>query len=196
MRLLFASNNVDKLHEIRKIMLLSYEIVSLNDVGFTEELPETGTTLEANAMQKAKYVFDKINPAYIGAGCFADDTGLEVDALNGNPGVYSARYAGMNKNANDNIQKLLNELKGKQNRNAQFRTVIAGIINGKEIFCEGVIKGEILQAKKGENGFGYDPVFKPHGYNCSFAEMTLEEKNKVSHRAIAIGKFIEALRKL
>lgn len=189
MKLVFASNNVHKLTEIRKIILYCYEVLSLKDVGCTEELPETKHTLEENALQKAKYVFEKYH-----VNCFADDTGLEVEALNCKPGVYSARYAGENKNSDDNITKLLQELKDETNRKAQFRTVIAAVINGKEYLSEGIVKGEILKEKKGENGFGYDPVFKPDGFDCSFAEMTLEEKNKISHRSRALAKFVEIIK--
>lgn len=188
MKLVFASNNVYKLNEIRKIILFSYEIISLKDIGCLEELPENKETLEENAMQKAKYVYDNY---YV--NCFADDTGLEVAALKGKPGVFSARYAGENKNPEDNMARLLLELKNQSNRKSKFRTVIAAVINGKEYVCEGIVHGEILNEKKGENGFGYDPVFKPDGYDCSFAEMTLEEKNKVSHRAKALKKFTEIL---
>jgi XTP/dITP diphosphohydrolase len=190
MTLVFASNNVHKLNEIRKLASEGYEILSLNEIGCTAELPETGLTLEENALQKARFVFEKYN-----ANCFADDTGLEAAALNGEPGVYSARYAGKNKNAEDNMLKLLDKLKDKKNRKAQFRTVIAGIINGQEFVCEGIVRGEILKKKKGKSGFGYDPVFLPEGSTLSFAEMTLEKKNKLSHRAKALEKFLEILDK-
>ena len=189
MILVFASNNVHKLNEIRNLASNGYEILSLNEIGCSEELSETGSTLEENALQKARYIFEKYK-----LNCFADDTGLEAEALNGEPGVYSARYAGESKNAADNILKLLAELKNKKNRKAQFRTVIAGIINGKEFICEGIVKGEILKNKKGSSGFGYDPVFLQEGNNLSFAEMTLDEKNKVSHRAKALEKFLEILK--
>lgn len=189
MKLVFASNSVNKLNEIRKIILFSYEILSLKDIGCTEELPETGETLIANALQKARYVYEKYHTS-----CFADDTGLEVESLNGKPGAYSTRYAGKSKSAEDNIIKLLNELKDKPNRKAQFRTVIAAVIKGKEFICEGIVKGEITDKQKGENGFGYDPVFKPDGYDCTFAEMALEEKNKISHRAKALDKFLQILK--
>jgi XTP/dITP diphosphohydrolase len=189
MILVFASNNVHKLTEIRNLAPDGYEIISLKEIGCNEELSETGTTLEKNALQKARYVSEKYN-----VNCFADDTGLEVDALNGEPGVYSARYAGENKNAEENIVKLLDELKGKKNRKARFRTVIAAIINGSALSCEGIVKGEILKKKKGSNGFGYDPVFLPEGSRLSLAEMTLQEKNKISHRAKALANFLEALK--
>jgi XTP/dITP diphosphohydrolase len=188
MMIVFASNNEHKLNEIRKLVPDGYGILSLKDIGCFEELSETGITLEQNAYQKAKYVYEKYQVA-----CFADDTGLEVESLNGEPGVYSARYAGEAKNADANIAKLLNELKNKENRKAKFRTVIAGIINGKDFICEGIVKGEILKERRGSSGFGYDPVFLPEGSNSSFAEMTLEQKNKLSHRARAFEKFIAFL---
>lgn len=190
MTLVFASNNVHKLNEIRKLAPEGYEILSLNEIGCNAELSETGLTLEENALQKARFVFEKYN-----VNCFADDTGLEAEALNGEPGVFSARYAGKNKSAEDNMLKLLDKLKDKKNRKAQFRTVIAGIINGQEFICEGIVKGEILKMKKGKGGFGYDPVFLPEGSTLSFAEMTLEKKNKISHRAKALEKFLEILDK-
>jgi XTP/dITP diphosphohydrolase len=189
MILVFASNNIHKLWEIRNLAPDGYEFLSLSDIGCYDELAETGITLEENAMQKARYVFEKFH-----LNCFADDTGLEVEALNGEPGVFSARYAGENKNAEENILKLVNELKEKENRKAQFRTVIAAIIGGKEFICEGTVKGEILKQKKGSNGFGYDPVFMPDGNIISFAEMTLAQKNKNSHRAKALKKFLELLK--
>ncbi|MEP7168698.1 MAG: RdgB/HAM1 family non-canonical purine NTP pyrophosphatase [Bacteroidota bacterium] len=188
MILVFASNNVHKLKEIRNLAPDGYEILSLKDAGWSEDLSETGFSLEENALQKARYVFEKFK-----MNCFADDTGLEVEALNGAPGVYSARYAGDKRNADDNIIKLLDELKNKENRKAQFRTIIAGIISGKEFICEGIVKGEILKREKGNNGFGYDPVFLPEGSNLSFAEMTLDEKNKLSHRARALEMFLHVL---
>lgn len=189
MKLVFASNNIHKLSEIRNLAPKGYQIASLIDLGCNENLSETQQTLEGNALQKARYIYQKYK-----VNCFADDTGLEVESLNNAPGVYSARYAGEHKSAEDNINKLLAELNNNINRNAQFRTVIAGIINGNEFVCEGIVKGEILINKKGGMGFGYDPVFKPAGYNLSFAEMTLDEKNKVSHRAKALAKFLEILK--
>ena len=185
-KLVFASNNVHKLDEIRNLAPDGYEIISLNELDCNEEIPETGNTLEENAFQKANFVFEKFRK-----NCFADDTGLEVEALNGAPGVYSSRYAGENKKSDDNIRKLLKEMENKANRSAQFKTVIAGLINGKKIICKGIIKGEILKVARGESGFGYDPVFMPSGHFRSFAEMSLAEKNKISHRAIAIEKFFK-----
>lgn len=188
MDLVFASNNVHKLEEIRKILPKGCKIISLHDAGIRDELPETGNTLKANALQKARYVFDRIN-----GNCFADDTGLEVDVLEGRPGVYSARYAGLQCSANDNIVKLLKELNGVSDRKAVFKTVIAAIINGKEFFCEGKIEGTITFTAKGTSGFGYDPVFIPSGSAKTFAEMTGEEKNKISHRARAIEQFAKII---
>ena len=189
MILVFASNNINKLTEIRNLAPHGYEILSLKDIKCNTDLSETGTTLEENALQKARFIFDEYH-----LNCFADDTGLEADALKGKPGVYSARYAGENKNADENIMKLLDELKGNPNRKAQFRTIIAAVINNREFTCEGTVKGEILTEKKGNKGFGYDPVFLPFGSRLSFAEMTLHEKNKISHRAKALEKFIEILK--
>ena len=188
MILVFASNNVNKLNEIRKSAPDGYDFLSLNDIGSNEELSETGTTLKDNAFEKANYIFQKYH-----VNCFADDTGLEVECLNGEPGVYSARYAGENKNADENILKLLAELNGKENRKAQFKTVIAAIISGKKYFFEGIVSGQILKEKKGSNGFGYDPVFMPDGSDVSFAQMTMEQKNKNSHRAKALHSFIDFL---
>jgi XTP/dITP diphosphohydrolase len=188
MKLVFASNNINKLNEIRKLAPDGYEILSLNDIHCNEELSETGTTLKENAFQKASFVFQKYH-----VNCFADDTGLEVSSLNGEPGVYSARYAGENNNADENISKLLKQLEGIENRKAQFKTIIAAIINGEKYFFEGIVKGDILKIKKGKNGFGYDPVFIPEGSKFSFAEMTMDEKNKNSHRAKALNLFIQFL---
>ena len=157
----------------------------------TEEIPETGTTLKANALQKAKYVYDKT-----GLNCFSDDTGLEIEALNNRPGVYSAMYAGADCIAENNMQKVLKELSGIRNRKAKFKTVIALILKGREYFFEGDVNGEILRGKKGIDGFGYDPIFKPEGYKETFAEMSIGLKNKISHRGLAVKKlvsFLEAL---
>ncbi len=185
MRICFATNNEHKLMEVKQVMqFATLEIVSLQDVHCSEELPETQHTLEGNSLQKAQYVFEKYN-----IPCFADDTGLEVVALQGAPGVYSARYAGMQKNSNDNIDLLLKNLAKEVNRNARFRTVIALVgMDAAPTFFEGSIGGSILRERKGSSGFGYDPVFVPEGYTKTFAEMTLDEKNKVSHRAIAVSK--------
>ncbi len=188
MNLVFATNNNHKLTEIREAVGSSFNILSLADIKCFEEIPETGDTLEANALQKARYIFDKY-----GLSCFADDTGLEIDSLNGEPGVYSARYAGLQKDAEDNMKKVLSNLEGKNDRTASFRTVIALIIDEKEWFFEGAVNGTILNERQGEEGFGYDPIFMPKGFNQSFAEMPLSEKNEISHRARAVKKLIQFL---
>ena len=192
MRLCFASNNKHKLEEIKNVVGRTFEILSLADIKCNEELPETRNTLEGNSLQKAEYVLQHYNTP-----CFADDTGLEVEALNGAPGVYSARYAGNHRNTDDNIALLLQNLKNDTNRKAQFRTVITLIgIEAQPVFFEGVIRGEIITEKRGSSGFGYDPVFVPEGRSKTFAEMTLEEKNQLSHRAIAVKKLAEYLSRL
>ncbi len=168
----------------------SIEILSLNDISCFDEVDETETTLDGNAKLKANYITQKF-----GYNCFADDTGLEVDGLEGKPGVYSARFAGEPCNSEKNIQKVLSELENKTNRKAQFRTVICLNIDENQYLFEGTCKGEILTRKKGEKGFGYDPIFKPEGYSTSFAEMSSEEKNKISHRGIAIQKLVQFLKK-
>lgn len=183
-KIVFATNNKHKLNEIRKITAGKIEILSLSDIECNEEIEETGITLEENALIKAHYVKSKY-----GYDCFADDTGLEVECLNGEPGVYSSRYAGPDCNPDDNMNKLLNEMQGSDNRNAQFRTVIAAILNGSEHLFEGVVKGKITENKRGSNGFGYDPVFIPNGYNHTFGELSNEIKNGISHRAVAMEKF-------
>ncbi|MDG2086472.1 MAG: non-canonical purine NTP diphosphatase [Flavobacteriales bacterium] len=185
MKIVFATNNLNKLSEIQSLVPNGIEILSLIDINCNEKLPETSLTLEGNALQKAKFVFDNY-----GYNCFADDTGLEIDALGGEPGVYSARYAGENCLAKDNIRKVLDKLKGEKVRGAKFRTVIALIINGKETLFEGECNGSIMQTKNGEEGFGYDPIFKPFGYNLTFAEMTKDEKGVISHRGKAVKKLI------
>ncbi len=183
-KIVFATNNKHKLNEIRKITAGKIDILSLSDIECNEEIEETGTTLEENALIKARYVKSKY-----GYDCFADDTGLEVECLNGEPGVYSSRYAGPDCNPEDNMNKLLKEMQGSDNRNAQFRTVIAAILNGSEHLFEGVVKGKITEDKRGSNGFGYDPVFIPNGYNHTFGELSNEIKNGISHRAVAMEKF-------
>lgn len=188
MELVFATNNGHKIQEVRQLLKQHVQLLSLQDIGCSEELPETGNTLEANAVQKARYVHDKFK-----ANCFADDTGLEIESLNGDPGVYSARYAGEEKSAEKNIQKVLEKLTGIQNRKAVFKTIISLIINNKEYLFEGIVKGNISTELKGKMGFGYDPIFIPEGYTISFAEMTLEEKNRISHRARAVNKLAEFL---
>jgi XTP/dITP diphosphohydrolase len=190
MQLIFATNNANKLKEVNSLLSSSITLKSLTDLGFNEDIPETENTLEGNALLKAKFIAQKFN-----CNCFADDTGLEIVALNGEPGVYSARYAGEQKNSEDNMQKVLEKLEGKDNRQAQFRTVIALILDGKEHLFEGVVKGKITKEKRGAEGFGYDPIFIPEGYDKTFAEMTLEEKNKLSHRAIALNKMVDFLSK-
>lgn len=191
MKLCFATNNKNKLYEIQQLVPASVQLVSLQDIGCTEDIPETEPTIEGNSMLKAAYVFDNYKLA-----CFADDSGLEVDALEGAPGVFSARYAGPACNSEDNINKLLKELKGKENRKAQFKTIITLISENENIQFEGIIRGTISEEKRGEKGFGYDPVFIPEGHSVSFAEMSTEEKNTISHRAIATKKLIKYLNKL
>jgi XTP/dITP diphosphohydrolase len=189
-KIVFATGNPNKLKEI-KSAINSFEIVGLKDLGITEEIPETGNTLKKNALQKAKYVYNKT-----GLDCFSDDTGLEIEAINNRPGVYSAMYAGSDCNAENNIRKVLEELGETPNRNAQFKTVIALILEGKEYFFEGVVKGEILKEKTGKDGFGYDPIFRPLGYKESFAEMSIAQKNEISHRGLAVKKLVKFLASL
>jgi XTP/dITP diphosphohydrolase len=190
MELVFATNNLHKIKEAQGLLKNNFKLVSLKDIGCMEELPETGNTLEENAKQKARYIWSKYK-----VNCFADDTGLEINALNGRPGVFSARYAGEEKNAENNIDKVLNEMLKIQNRGAFFKTIISLIINEKEYLFEGIVNGEITTQPIGSFGFGYDPIFIPEGQTKSFAEMTLEEKNKISHRAIAIKRLAEFLNK-
>ena len=188
MKIVFATNNQHKLDEIRKISQGKLEILSLADIHCHEDIPETGDTLKENALIKAQFVKDRFH-----INCFADDTGLEVEALDNAPGIYSARYAGENCDPEDNMRKLLKELEGKENRNARFRTVIALLLDGKEYYFEGEIKGEIILSKQGTNGFGYDPIFKPQGFDKSFGELSEEIKNSLSHRAIATQKLVAFL---
>lgn len=180
-KLIFATNNQHKLHEVSQILKNTYQLQSLTDLGFNDDIPEDFLTLHENALQKAWFVYKKF-----AVSCFADDTGLEVEALNGEPGVHSARYAGAEKDPAKNIVKLLQELKGKSNRKARFRTVIALIWNGKEHLFEGTVNGQIIEELRGRDGFGYDPVFLPDGYSQTFAEMDLALKNSISHRGNAI----------
>ncbi|MFK5957731.1 MAG: non-canonical purine NTP diphosphatase [Lutibacter sp.] len=187
LKLVFATNNQNKLKEVQA-MLTNFEIVSLADINCFEEIPETAKTLEGNAKIKANFITQKY-----GLNCFADDTGLEVKALNNEPGVYSARYAGKENNAENNMKKLLHELGENSNRTAQFRTSIALNVEGKQYIFEGICKGTILEEKKGDSGFGYDPIFLPAGYNKSFAEMDLNEKGEISHRGKAIHKLVTFL---
>ena len=191
MELVFATNNKNKIKEITSLTSGKINLLGLNDISCFEELPETQPTIEGNALQKAKYVKDKYD-----RDCFADDTGLEVNALEGRPGVYSARYAGESRNDNDNMSKLLKELQNKSDRRARFRTVIALVMDGKEWLFEGIVEGRIIEEKRGANGFGYDPVFMPDGYDRTFAEMDLELKGRISHRGIAVRKLVEHLNKL
>lgn len=188
MKLVFATNNKHKLQEIQHLLGSKITLLSLKDIDCKDEIPEDYYTLEENAQQKAEYIFDKYH-----VNCFADDTGLEVEVLNGEPGVLSARYAGESKDSEENIKKVLKNLKDKVNRKARFRTVMSLIIDGEKYSFEGVVNGEILTEKHGEDGFGYDPIFKPEGFNLSFAEMPLEQKNKISHRARATQKLVEFL---
>ena len=188
MKLVFATNNQNKVLEIQALINNTVNLLTLKDIGHEGDLPEEQDTLEGNAYQKAKYVFDNY-----GFNCFADDTGLEVEALDGLPGVYSARYAGNSKNSLNNINKLLEELKDTQNRRARFRTVISLIINDTEKRFEGVVNGEIINELRGDKGFGYDPVFRPDGYESTFAEIPLEDKNMISHRSKAIKKLADYL---
>ena len=191
MKIVFATNNPNKLKEIQSLIPKEIEIISLNEIGCNEDIPETGDTLEANAFQKAHYIKDNFN-----FDCFADDTGLEIDELNGDPGVYSARYAGPERNANANMNKVLNELKGKKNRKAQFRTVIALTLNNEEHLFEGEINGHISDIKQGNEGFGYDPIFIPENDIRSFAQMSMEEKGAISHRGRAVKKLVAYLKNL
>lgn len=188
-KLVFATNNAHKLEEVRAVLDNKIEIVSLNELGCYDDIPETAVTLEGNALIKAEYVFNKF-----GMACIADDTGLEVEALNGEPGVYSARYGGEPHNAQKNIQKLLTNLKGVENRKARFRTVIVLKDAERELYFEGTIHGHISETPSGAAGFGYDPVFVPDGYNKSFAELGPELKNKISHRALAVESLIRFLK--
>lgn len=192
MKLVFATNNKHKLDEVRKITSHhSVEIVSLAEINCFDDIPETADTLEGNALQKAHYIQEKF-----GLNCFADDTGLEVEALNNAPGVYSARYAGPGHDSEANMKKLLHEMEGKENRKARFRTVIALVWNGKTYTFDGIVNGTITTTKRGENGFGYDPIFIPEGYEQTFAELGNDIKNQISHRAKAVEKLDEFLTQL
>ncbi len=187
-KFVFATNNTHKLEEVTAILGNRIELLSLKDIHCHTDIPETADTLEGNALLKAQYIYENYQ-----MDCFADDTGLEVEALNGEPGVYSARYAGDGHNAEANMLKLLHAMEGIENRKAQFRTAFALIIDGKEHLFEGVIKGEIIKTRRGNSGFGYDPIFVPEGYTQTFAEMGNELKNKISHRAIATNKLCKFL---
>ena len=191
MKLVFATNNLHKLKEVQEMLSNSIEVLSLKDIGCFEDIEETEITLEGNAKLKADYITEKY-----GFDCFADDTGLEVETIDGKPGVYSARYAGAHGNAEKNMEKLLFELQNKSSRKAKFRTIIALNLSNKQYLFEGICNGEILNEKTGVKGFGYDPIFKPSNASCSFAEMSSEEKNIVSHRGIAIQKLVKFLNSL
>lgn len=188
MKLVFATNNQHKLHEIRHLLDGSFELLCLNDINCTEDIPENQDTIEGNASEKSFYIWNKY-----GLNCFADDTGLEIEALNGEPGVYSARYAGEEKSAEKNIELVLQKLAKIKNRKARFKTVISLVIDGREVQFEGIVNGQILEEKRGKTGFGYDPIFQPEESDQSFAEMPLEEKNKISHRGRAVQKLVEYL---
>jgi len=190
MQIVFATNNGNKLKEVQALIPNNITLLSLKDIGCFEDIPETQNTIEGNAKQKAEYIKDNY-----GYDCFADDTGLEVETLNGEPGVFSARYAGQHRNADDNINKLLLKIKNKENRNAHFKTVMALCINDNLNTFTGICEGEITKSRQGEKGFGYDPVFKPNGYNQTFAEMDLSLKNRIGHRGKAISKLIAFLNK-
>jgi XTP/dITP diphosphohydrolase len=190
MKLVFATNNPNKLAEIRMLVPSSIEILSLKDINCNKELPETSDNLEDNASQKAYFVYDNY-----GYNCFADDTGLEIEALDGRPGVYSARYAGEDCVSEDNMQKVLGEMQGEDNRDACFRTIISLVIDGKEFQFEGQVDGQIIPEKWGDKGFGYDPIFLPDGFEESFAQMSVQRKNEISHRGLAVKQLIEFLKK-
>ena len=186
--LIIATNNAHKLQEIQPLISDHFDIKTLKQIGCTDDIPETADSLEGNALLKARYIFEKY-----GCDCFADDTGLEIEALNGRPGVFSARYASDGHDFEANIDKVLGEMLGIDNRNARFRTVIALILDGKVNYFEGIVNGKIITERKGSEGFGYDPVFIPEGYTQTFAEMSLAEKNKISHRARAVARLVDFL---
>jgi XTP/dITP diphosphohydrolase len=188
MELIFATNNRHKAEEIQQMLPASISVLTLEDVGVDEEIPEQQDTLEGNASDKSRYIYKRLSK-----NCFADDTGLEVDALEGAPGVYSARYAGSDKDPEANMDKLLEQLKDEDNRRARFRTVISLILDGEELFFEGVVEGHILREKRGDEGFGYDPVFMPEGSSLTFAQMPMATKNRISHRSRAIKKLANYL---
>ncbi len=191
MKLVFATNNQNKIKEVQALIPTHITLLSLKDIGCFEEVPETQLTIKGNAIQKAEYIKEQY-----GLDCFADDTGLEVKALNGEPGVFSARYAGEQRDANDNMNKLLSELEGNQNREAQFKTVIALHLNDELQTFTGICEGAITTTKKGDSGFGYDPIFMPDGFIQTFAEMELRHKNKIGHRGKAVMELVEFLNSL
>ncbi len=188
MKLIFATQNQNKVKELQQLMPSHIELLSLKDINCNDDIPETAPDLQGNASQKSDYVVKKFK-----VDCFADDTGLEIEALNNEPGVLSARYAGPQKDSNDNMDLVLDNLKNKPNRKARFRTVISLVLDGKEHMFEGEAQGEIIAEKCGVDGFGYDPIFKPEGHEITFAEMSLEDKNKISHRGKAVRKLISFL---
>lgn len=190
-KLVFATNNAHKLEEVSHILSHQIELLSLRDIACDTDIPETADTLEGNAHLKSEYIYNHYH-----MDCFADDTGLEIAALNNEPGVYSARYAGEDKNSQANMEKVLRLMKDKKDRSAQFRTAISLILDGKKYLFEGIIRGQITTEKRGEAGFGYDPIFMPEGYNQTFAELGSEVKNKISHRALAVDKLCEFLASL
>lgn len=191
MKIVFATNNQNKLAEVQKMLPKSIQLLTLKDISCFDTIEETESTLEGNAKLKANYITSKF-----GYACFADDTGLEVDSLDGRPGVYSARYAGKENDSERNMEKLLSELKDSPNRKAQFRTAIALNLHGEQFLFEGICKGSILHSKQGEKGFGYDPIFKPNSNASSFAEMSTDDKNMISHRGLAIKKLVHFLNNL
>ncbi|AXG71731.1 non-canonical purine NTP pyrophosphatase [Kordia sp. SMS9] len=190
MKLVFATNNQNKVKEVQSLLPEIISVLSLKDIGCEEDIPETQPTIEGNAIQKAHYVKE-----HYGYDCFADDTGLEVTALNGEPGVFSARYAGPQRNADDNMNKLLQNLEDKEDRSAQFKTVVALILNGEQFTFTGICKGTIINDKRGDKGFGYDPIFMADGFTETFAQISLEEKNRVGHRGKAVKQLIAFLNK-
>lgn len=191
MKLVFATNNPHKLQEIKQLMYHSIELLSLSDINCDEEIPENQETIAGNAAEKSFYIWNKYQ-----LNCFADDTGLEIEALNSEPGVYSARYAGEEKSPEKNMDLVLQKLSEIKNRNARFKTVISLVIDGKETQFEGIVNGRILEEKKGKTGFGYDPIFQPEESHLSFAEMSMDEKNKISHRGRAVQKLVDYLTQL
>lgn len=191
MKIIFASNNTNKVEEIQNQVPSFIQVITLDEIGCTEDIEETGTTIEENAIIKANYISQKY-----GMPCFADDTGLEIEALNGEPGVYSARYAGEDKNADKNMDLVLKKMQNESNRKAQFKTVIALNINNEQHLFTGIVEGEIRKEKTGTNGFGYDPIFEPEQLGKTFAEMTLDEKNTLSHRGRAVNQLVNFLKNL
>jgi len=189
MKLVFATHNPGKLQEVRELLAPDYEVIGLSELGDHEDIEETALTLEGNAWIKARTVWQKH-----GLSCFSDDTGLEIEALDGAPGVFSARFAGPDKDPQANMDKVLDELKGQRNRKARFRTAVALVLNGEEFLFEGTVNGEITTVQSGAKGFGYDPIFSPNGYNSTFAEMDAQTKNAISHRGLAIKKLVAFLK--